>query len=228
MKSKKEFNQKNELTKKRAVCVVMFIMTLALLIGGVVVKFLALNFKQPKGVDLTLAFLFSIGGICLLIIAYAAHVFVSRKELVRMPKKLAVILSTVIFAYFANIVLSSLNYYYMLVAVTALVLAPLVPRKDVFVANTVSMLILLVTLFSNAIYIGDTTEGYVALISLTAIDIFIGSIVTAVIPESNKRIISILMGGLLESIALALIYSVTVNFSPESLTSNWAITIICT
>lgn len=228
MKVKKEFNEKIELNKKRAMCVFMFITTLLLLVGGVALKFFALNFNEPQGVDLALAFLFCIGGIGLILVAFATHVFVSRKELINFPKKLAVMLTTIVFAYYSNVVLASFNYYYMLVALTALVLAPLVARKDVFVANTITMLILLVTLFSNAMYMGVATDDYVALIALTVIDVFVGSIVTAVIPESNKRTISILMGVILESVALALIFSVAINFSYESLISNWVITIICT
>ncbi len=228
MKLKKEFNKKSELSKKRAACVVMFIATLMLLIGGVAIKFFTLNFKKPEGVDLPLAFLFCLGGIFLLVIAYATHVFISRKELVNFPKKLAVILTTIIFAYFANIILTSYNYYYMLISLTALVLAPLVSRKDVFMANLISMLVLLITLFSNALYMGVSIDDSVALIALTIIDIFIGSVVAAIIPESNKRLLTFFIGAILETVALGLIFSVAVNFSYESLLTNLVITIICT
>ncbi len=228
MKQKKEINERTEFNKKRALCVFMFVLTLILLVGGVALKFFALNFDEPQGIDMTLAFLCSVVGLGLLIVAYATHIFVSRKELVNVPKKLAVILLTIVFAYIANVVLATFNYYYVLVSLAALVLAPLVSRRDVFVANTMSILFVLVTLFFNAMYMGVSTDDYVAIIALTVIDIFIGSIVTAVIPESNKRTISILMGIILESVALALIFSLAINFSYESLISNLVITIICT
>lgn len=228
MNLKKEVNEKTELNKKRVLCVIMFIVTYGLLVGGAVLKFFVLNFTPAKGFDVTLAFLFCLSGLALLVIAYATHVFVSRQDLVNVPKKLAVILTTVVFAYVANIVLATFNYYYILVALTALVLAPLVARKDVFVANTMSILFVLVTLFSNALYMGVATDDYVALVSLAVIDVFVGSIITAVIPESNKRTVSIFMGIILESVALALIFCVAINFSYESLISNMVLTIICT
>ena len=227
MNAKKEINEKTEFNRKKALCVLMFILTYAFLVSGLILKFFVLNFSEPEGIGFMLSFVLAMLALFLVTVTFAIHVFVSRKELIRVPKKLGVILATITFAYFSNIVLATFCYYYVLVSLTALVLGPLVARKDVFVANLTAALLFLITLSSNGVYMGAASVDYVILIALAVIDTFIGSLITVVIPESNKRSITIIMGLVLQSIALGLIFLVALCFSDMSLVSNVVLTIIC-
>lgn len=228
MELKKETNEKQIYASRKVLSVIMFIIALAFLVGGLLLKFFAFNFTTPNGIDFYTALSFGVAGLSFTLLSFAIYVFVSRKELVQSPKKLAFILTTIIFTYLVNIILASYCYYYIFIGLTALTLATILPRKDVFMANAITGILVMINLFTNVAYVGGTIADYLPIVCLMVLDIFFGAIVVAVLPESNKRTIFILEGILLETVALGLVFLIATYFSDESLVANVVLTIICT
>ncbi len=131
-------------------------------------------------------------GSLLLLTALFTYVVYSRKKLIEKTQHLAVTCSVVVLSYVACISVSALGLYYMPVALTAFVLVPLLDRRDVFIANIMTNMLVSVTLLLESI-MGDKVET-ISVVVMLVLGIFAGSIVAYTMSNVTKRFKFVLSG----------------------------------
>lgn len=211
-----------------AVCITAFIVMFALVVGILAFKFFVLSDSDGKGTMSALtAFLLTCAVMLMLAMAYSVYVISAREELIRRPKTLIVIITTLTGTYLLNVVLATYSYYYLMIALTAFVLAPLSDKKDVFMANMMSAIFTFVTLFVNANFVGTEFNDYVTITLMMILDIVIGSAVTVLLSGSYHRTAFVLVGAVIQSVALALIFGLSYAMIPTEVIDDVVITVLC-
>lgn len=143
-------------------------------------------------------------GSLLLLTALFTYVVYSRKKLIEKTQHLAATCSVVVLSYVACISVSALGLYYMPVALTAFVLVPLIERKDVFINNIITNLLVSVTLLFESI-MGDKVEA-ISVVVMLVIGIFAGSVVAYTMNNVTKRFRFVLSGLGVGAVGVALLF----------------------
>lgn len=211
-----------------AVCITAFIVMFALIVGALALKFFVLSESDGKGtMPIMTAFLLTCAVMLMLVMAYSVYVISAREEFIKRPKKIIVIITTLTATYLLNVILATYSYYYLMIALTALVLAPLSDKKDVFIANMMSAIFTFVTLFMNANYAGTEFNCYVTITLMMILDIVIGSAVTVLLSGSYHRTAFVLVGAVIQSVALALIFGLSYAMIPTNVIDDVVLTVVC-
>ena len=83
MELKKETNEKQIYGSRKVLSAIIFIIALAFLVGGLLLKFFAFNFTTPNGIDFYTALAFGVAGLSFTLLSFAIYVFVSSKEIIK-------------------------------------------------------------------------------------------------------------------------------------------------
>lgn len=215
-------------SNNKFISLISFVLSFVFIIGMSAIRFFVLEKEMSLSTSI-LVFAINMIAMGLIIIGYAVYVFNARKSLTRFPKNIAVIMATITITYSINVILTVFDYYYVFIALTAFVLAPLSNKKDVFMASLITAIMTFVTLFvsttfHNSAVLSDpavTTEqilmvtqrlmtDHVELVLIFVIEVLISSIAGVWLSESYNRITYILIGALLESVALG--FQVSINY----------------
>ena len=143
-------------------------------------------------------------GTLLLLTALFTYVVYSRKKLIEETQRLAVTCSVVVITYVACISVSALGLYYMPVALAAFVLVPLLDRRDVFIANIMTNMLVSVTLILESI-MGDKVET-ISVVVMLVLGVFAGSIVAYAMSNVNKRFKFVLSGLGVGAVGIAMLF----------------------
>ncbi|MBQ8882922.1 MAG: HDIG domain-containing protein [Clostridia bacterium] len=140
--------------------------------------------------------------VLLIIVAQFTYFIYSRHRLFENTKRLAVICTAIAITTVACIGLSAVNLFFMPMSLTAFILVPLIDRRDAFIANITTTLIVSTVLMLEAI-IGSKVE-MIAVVVMMVIGIFVGSVASYTMHEVSRRTAFVLKGMALGVITMAL------------------------
>lgn len=150
----------------------------------------------------------------LLVFVYGLYCFAARQQqLVRNPKTLAAISATIALTYIASLYLELINVYLMPVFLTAFVLTSLVKRKDTFIANIFTIMLLWFAL--SVEYIGSA-KSILSVAVMMSVGIFCGGITAFCLSYEYKKLNFILKGISVGAVATLLISALSLLVSPIS------------
>ena len=179
--------------------------------------------------DYAQSYWFTVIALGVMLVGFAFYVNVSRKSLTDKPKSLAVILFTMAFTFGVNIVIATYNYYFVFIALSAFILSTLSEENDVFVANFAVSTMTFASLFINALGKGESGAGFAVMLAVYVLEILIGGVLVKFIKFTYHRVSFIIMGVIIQSGALGVIFALDLFLKVGTLFAEQVIlTIICT
>ena len=140
----------------------------------------------------------------LILVSLITYLIYSRSKLIEKTKKLLAICTSLIFTYALCIVTSSLNLYYMPVAFVAFVVAPLADRRDSFITNiTTNLIVACVLLFESII--GSKVDTLTVVVMMIT-GIFIGSIASYTLSNVTRRFMYVMRGLCISAVTFGLLF----------------------
>ncbi len=204
---------------------VIFLAMFALIMLSAFIKYRAYgSFDAIRSKSFILAF--SSSGVCVLLVLVALFTYMinSRSIVVAKTKELAVVCSAVALSCITNIFVSMLGVFYMPMAFCAYILAGLSERRDVFIANIISNLIVSVVLLFEAIL--GTLEG-VPVVIMMILGVFIGSVVAYSMSGIARRVTYVLRGLFVSVIGLGLLLVAALIVDSFNFMDNIGFLVIC-
>lgn len=128
----------------------------------------------------------------LVLVAYFTYLMYSRQLLVEKTKTFAVICVAIMMSCMANIGISAIKLCFMPVALTAFLLVPLVGKRDVFVANIITNLVVSVILLFESI-LGDKVDSLMVVVMLI-VGVFSGSLCAYTMSNIVRRFTYVVRG----------------------------------
>ncbi len=208
-------NKEDKFSFLRAMLV--FALTYTVVVVGAIVKYSAYGSFEEIGRDFYIAFAACAISALLVIAALFTYFIYSRHKIILNTKLLAAICTAIALSVTASIAISSLNLFYMPVALVAFILAPLVDRRDCFIANIVTNLLVSVVLLYESI-MGEKVEITTVIVMLIE-SIFVGTLATYLLSGLTRRTNYVVRGVVVGVITVALSFlatqiTQTVDFVP--------------
>ncbi len=191
-------------TKALVRALLIFLLMYAIMTGLAIVKYIgAGSFDNESRRKMLYACAAMAISVLLLLVALFTYLVYSRQHLVEKTKSLAALCTAITLSYVVSLSLSTLQLYYMPVALVAFVLVPLCARRDVFVSGVVTNLILSVVLLFEAIFGSVETISVVVMLIL---GFFLSAIVTYTMSDAPKRMSFTLRGLIVGAVNVGLLY----------------------
>ena len=210
---RKTIMEKEIKTKAFVRAAAIFVLMFLLICVSAFVKYRAYGSFNDNGSDYSLILALAGSGVCvlLLLVSLFTYFVYSRQTMIEKTKELAAICTAVVLSCVVCIGISALGLFYMPMALAAFVLVPLSARRDVFIANIVTNLIVSVILLFESI-MGSKVEA-IPVLAMMIIGIFTGSIVAYTMSDVVRRVVYVIRGIAigLTTIALLFISSLIVN-----------------
>ncbi len=201
----------------------VFLMAWLLISVGVGLK----NFLVLK-LGGTLAYPGAVATVAVMLFALAVYCYNSRKQLLAHFNELMAITSVLVVSVLLNSYLSLISVYFMPVALTAFVVAPLTGRRDAFVLNVISNVITAAVLLIEAVKLPmeSVSDAVVPVIAMLTAGIGSGAVVAYLVAGDTRRLIYI-GKGLVTGIVTACL--VTALAAVRSDDAGWVMTytLIC-
>ncbi|MBR2988153.1 MAG: HDIG domain-containing protein [Clostridia bacterium] len=190
---------KNSFIKAFAIFLLMF----AVVFASALIKYWAYgSFDGEVTRDFYIAVATCAIAVLLIIVAQFTYFIYSRHRLFENIKRLAVICTAIAISTVACIALSAINLFYMPMSLTAFILVPLIDRRDAFIANITTTLIVSTVLILEAI-IGSKVET-LAVVVMLVIGVFVGSVASYTMHEVSRRTTFVVKGMVIGVVSMAL------------------------
>ena len=181
----------------------MFLIMFVIVFISALVKYRAGgSFENEIPRDFYLAIATCTIAVLLILVAQFTYFIYSRHRLFENVKRLAVICTAIAITTVSCIALSAINLFFMPMSLTAFILVPLIDRRDAFIANITTTLIVSTVLMLEAI-IGSKVE-MIAVVVMMVIGIFVGSVVSYTLHEVSRRTAFVLKGMLIGVVTMSL------------------------
>ncbi len=191
-------------TKALIRAVLIFILMYAIIVGAAIVKYVgAGSFDNESRRKMLYACAAMAIGVLLLLVALFNYLVYSRQYLVEKTKMLAALCTAITLTYGICLALSSLELYYMPVALVAFVLVPLCARRDVFVSGIISNLMLSVVLLFESIFGSVET---ISVVVMLIIGFFLSAIVAYTLSHVTRRVGYALRGMIIGGVSVGLLF----------------------
>ncbi|MCL2599435.1 MAG: HDIG domain-containing protein [Firmicutes bacterium] len=167
-----------------------------------------------------------LAGQVVLILSLFLYIANSRKELVFGTKKLIAVCICMTISYALNIFLLPLSPYWMPVALSAFLVAPLVRKRDVFVINLFSVAMVLF----NTVFVGLQGAGYAGSLTRTELVQFLAMCLSGILAGSflayrvyitTKRFSYVLRGLFYGAIAFGIVFVVLLLYRYDNQFNFW-------
>lgn len=149
-------------------------------------------------------------GLFLILITFFTYVIFSRKKLLQNLRFIAIMCITMVFVVGLCLLLSTVSIYYMPIALAAFILVFVCDKRDVFIANTVSVLFVFVIMFFEY-YLGDVNaavgeDNIISLVLVTILGISTGSLAAYSMVGSPNRFSYVIRGLIISAIYFAIMF----------------------
>lgn len=210
-------NKERVLTRHKIAAIAIFIACFLVLSGAVLIKYLVFDKIELR----PLSFLSVMLCFALTFFSYLVYMLNSRKNLVAIPKALAAEVVAITICNVICIYLSTLNFYLMPIILSSFLIAPISKRRDAFIGNLFSVILLFIALFSQSLF--KKTFSVQALCML-ANGIAFGTIASYTIATNAKRLTYVAKGFVigLFSLGFSMLFAYILNYNSSEFLLNLA------